>query len=53
MKRGDGSLKGVETLDQKVELDCSSRSVKTALERMLIDDDSWSAVLRKAANLSS
>jgi len=37
MKRGDGSLKRVETLDQKVELDYSARSEKTAVERMLIE----------------
>ena len=43
-------VKRVETLDQEVELDYSARNEKTAVERMLIDDDSWNVVLRKGAN---
>jgi hypothetical protein len=43
-------VKRVETLDQKVGLDYSACSEKTAVERMLIDDDFWNVVLRKGAN---
>jgi hypothetical protein len=38
MKRADGLVKTVATLDQKVELDYSPRSEKAAVERILIDD---------------
>ena len=50
MKRGDRLVKRVETLDQKVGLDYSACREKTAVERMLIDNDFWNVVLRKGAN---